>query len=85
MPAEWMQPADDRILEYLDEVSVARPTTIANDDRIVFSRQHVNRRLRILQKGRLVQQAESGVYQITEKGRGYLLGQEDLRDEPEPE
>lgn len=33
----------------------------------------------------LVERVGNGVYQITSKGRGYLAGQEDLRDVDKPD
>lgn len=77
--------AADRILEYLDKEGAASPSQIANDDRIRFGRDHTNQVLLDLRKAALVEMIGNGVYRITEKGRGYLLGQEDLRNEPEPE
>lgn len=85
MPAEWMNPADDRILEYLDSEDSAPPSIIVKNDKITYGITHITKRLGVLSKGKLVEEIGNGVYRITPKGRAYLAGQEDLRDVERPD
>lgn len=84
-PADWMQPADDRILEYLELHQAAGPKRIADDDEISIARSTAANRLRALHEGSLVKRIQRGTYTISDKGMQYLVGAIDLRDEPEPE
>jgi predicted transcriptional regulator len=69
----WMTRADDYILEFLDETEiVATPQVIAAN--IDYSRQYVNQRIRKLAANELVENTGDGLYQITERGRNYLVG-----------
>lgn len=76
LSGEWMALADDRILEYLDQEGPRSPSKIAEDERIPFSRKHVNLRLLELEKYDLVEKdvVGRGVYAITELGERYLAG-----------
>lgn len=79
-----MQPADDRILEYLDTEGTQTPKSIADEGPYDFHRKTIQRRLRVLSKATLVERIGRGVYSITAKGREYLSGDADLREEPKP-
>lgn len=85
VPAGWMKPIDDRLLEYLDEEGTATPKSIADDERISYDRQYIGVRLRTLLEAGLVEKVGRGVYRISGEGREYLKGLRDLRGEPEPE
>lgn len=80
-----MQAVDDRILEWLDSEGAQTPKSIVDEWGLDYHRETVGRRLRLLLKSGLVEKVGRGVYRITPKGRGYLAGQEDLRDVEEPE
>ena len=80
-----MQPADDRILEWLDSNVAGGPKSIADDEKIDLSRGTISRRLRILNRGELVERPQRGQYNLSDKGQQYLAGAIDLRDDPEPE
>jgi len=82
-----MVKADDRILEYLDMEEPHSPKRIADDERIQFKTKHVNVRLLKLAEAGLVQKSRlgRGVYEITDKGRGYLAGELDATELPEPD
>jgi predicted transcriptional regulator len=82
--ADWMVLADERILEFLEAEGRASPSMIADDDRIPFVRQYINRRLSKLTDSGLTQKVGRGFYQITTTGEEYLSGETDLRDLPEP-
>lgn len=84
-PADWMSAADDRLLEYLESEGAASVATIDESEYVRYHYETIGRRLRLLSKANLVEKIGQGVYRISEKGQGYLLGQEDLRDETEPE
>ena len=77
----WMTSADNRILEFLDEKDiVATPQVIAAN--IDYTRQYVNKRIRILAQNELVKKNDEPLYQITERGRQYLEGELDVDDLP---
>lgn len=84
LPAKWMKPTDDRILEYHDTEGVTTPKSMADESPYDYHRNTIQRRLSKLSKANLVNRVGRGVYQITEKGQEYLEGEIDLRDEPEP-
>jgi hypothetical protein len=64
--------ADDRVLEYLSEEGPATPSAMSEDDRMRFSRTHINQRcIKLADYGFLVNLG-NGVYQITEQGEKYL-------------
>lgn len=79
LSADWMSLADDRILEFLQEEGPYSPSRMAKDDRLGFSRSHINRRCKQLTEEGLAENLGNGVYSITDKGEGYLNGEEDLR------
>ena len=84
-PAPWMQAVDERLLEYLDTEGDGTPSSIIEDGEFDFHRKTAGRRLRLLLKIGLVDKIGRGVYRITPKGRGFLAGQEDMRDESRPD
>lgn len=84
-PAKWMQPADDRILEFLENNRAAGPKSIEENDEIDLARSTISNRLRVLHNGGLINRIQRGTYHITDKGSRYLVGAVDLRDEPEPD
>jgi hypothetical protein len=69
----------------LDEGNVASPSTFVDVSPYDYHRNTIGQRLRLLLKIGLVDKVGPGVYQITGKGREYLSGVEDLRDEPKPD
>lgn len=80
LSAEWMSLADDRILEFLREEGPRSPSRMAEDDRLRFSRSHINRRCKRLTEEGLTENLGNGVYSITQKGERYLDGEEDLKE-----
>lgn len=79
LSADWMTLADERILEYLDEEGPQTPTRLAADDRIGFSRPHINTRCQKLTRYGLAETLGNGVYRITDEGTQYLAGELDTR------
>lgn len=78
----WMTSADNRILEFLrDKEIVASPRVISVN--IDYDRQYVSKRLRILAQNDLVDNVDTGLYQITGRGQQYLAGDLD-KDDLEP-
>ena len=76
---EWMTSADNRILEFLrDKEIVASPRVISVN--IDYDRQYVSKRLRVLAQNNLVDNVDTGLYQITNLGRHYLDGKLDKDD-----
>jgi predicted transcriptional regulator len=70
-----MTSADDTILEFFEEHSIALPPTAVSYN-IDFSDTHVRNRMRKLaDEGLLIKvDDKKGYYRITEKGRKYLAG-----------
>jgi len=80
-----MQAVDDRILEWLEAGNVASQSTFVDESPYDYHRNTIGRRLRLMSKVNMVEKVGPGVYQITEKGRSYLSGDVDLREEPKPD
>lgn len=80
-----MGAVDDRLLELLDSEGPKSPGKIADHPKIRYSRPYLNERLIKLRKSELVEMVGNGVYTITPKGREYLSGDADLRDEEKPD
>jgi len=79
---EWMTSADNRILEFLrDKEITASPRVISVN--IDYDRQYVSKRLRILAQNDLVDNIDTGLYQVTDRGQLYLNGELD-KDDLEP-
>lgn len=78
---EWMTKYDDRILEYIRENQTGRPVDIERDDFIYCSASYIGQRLKELEEHSLVDVSEGPVYQLTKKGRAYLIGAYDAEGE----
>ena len=76
--ADWMNQADEKILEVLEGGLMLGPTTIAKNGDL--SRSWVSNRLSILQAYGFVEQVEEGYYQITDRGRRWLEGEVDASE-----
>lgn len=75
-----MKGADDRILEFIREEGPSTPTQMHEDGRVRFSRTYINTRCGILADKGFLLNYGNGVYQITERGEGYLDGELDAAD-----
>jgi predicted transcriptional regulator len=84
-PPNWLSQTDERILEFLDSESKGTPQEIADAIPTDSSNKYVNQRLSMLLKVGLVERVARGQYRITPKGRGFLAGEQDLRDVEKPE
>lgn len=79
----WFEAADEIILDY---VAVREPTTPAPIGEYTdLEFETVFERAAVLEAAGLLTEEEENIYSITDRGRGYLEGEVDLRDEPEPE
>ena len=76
--AKWMTLADERVLEYLNEMGNHQPSQIASE--FDFHRKYIGKRCRILEQNGFVENRGNGVYQITERGRDYLTGDFDASE-----
>lgn len=81
LPADWMTIADERIMEFLREEGPHPPSKMRKDDRLPYSRNHINKRCKLLTEHELLNNLGNGVYTITNKGESYLDGENDLRSE----
>lgn len=81
--AEWFEAADEIILEYIDEREPTTPAPLEDYTTLDFNQ--IIERAKKLDRAGLIKSLETDLYSLTEKGRNYLQGTEDLRDEPEPE
>lgn len=82
--AEWMDPADDEVLERLQDDDVFTPSQIAEE--APFRGPYAAYRCRELTDRGLVVRHATGMYDITERGEQYLAGEldpSDLEDESE--
>ena len=76
--AEWMKPADDRILETLEGQGAGTPKSLA--DELEMNNDYVGSRCRTLVAYGLVDRVSRGLYKITDDGRAYLLGNLDASE-----
>lgn len=76
--ADWMRPADDRVLEFLRSEGTNLPTNVAEE--LSLSRKYVGERCRILADYGLLENLGQGVYRITEEGEQYLDGELDAEE-----
>lgn len=77
---DWMVRADDRIMEHLREEGPDTPKSMADSDRVRFSRQYINQRCKLLVSNGLLLHLGNGVYDLTEQGEAYLDGDIDVRN-----
>ena len=68
--ADWMNPKDDEILEYLSDVIGSSPQDVAES--LDSHQKYVNERLIILYKYGLLDRPSRGLYRINENTREYL-------------
>ena len=68
--AEWMVPADDRILELIREYGNLTPSAL--DEKGGPVRQYASERCSALVEYGLLVQVHRGLYGITDQGRAYL-------------
>lgn len=73
--AEWMDPADDEILELLRDEETFMPNQIA--EQVAYRAPHVAYRCRELADHGLVTKHAMGMYDISERGERYLAGELD--------
>lgn len=72
-PDEWMTPMDDEILQLFHSTHlILSPSIIAEN--IDYSRDEINRRLRILEDHEYVSRSGRGRYQLTTFGEKYIRG-----------
>jgi len=75
-PAEWMAPADDRILELISEHGNLTPLAIEE----LGGPSHARNRCPKLAQADLLKRISRGLYGITDKGEAYLAGELDVDD-----
>lgn len=66
---------DDRILEFCNEYGPVSPTTFLEKSKLEYSRPYINNRMRMLQDAGFLLMLGNGVYDISELGQNYLLGE----------
>ena len=69
-PADWMVPADDRILELIRDEGNLTPGAIEQLGGPVAD--HASRRAKKLSSHGLLEQVHRGLYRLTDDGRAYL-------------
>lgn len=86
--ADWMRPADERILEVLADCGNMTPTAISADGKVPrapVSYSHVSGRVTRLVKYGLVDEYDDGLFRITDTGERFLAGELDVSQlEPLP-
>jgi hypothetical protein len=85
-PARWMCTLDERIIEYLDEDAFSTPRHMERVIKFNASRRRIRERCQLLTRAGLIAPVYEGdyLYEITEKGRGYLVGDIDVEHLPQP-
>lgn len=84
--AEWMVPADDKILEAMDSLGNVTPLYVSKEGKtevVDVGKNYAGQRLRELTEYGLVEELERGLYRLTEVGEQYLnseLDASELRD-----
>jgi len=73
--ADWMVPADDKILEYLEVAGEVRPATIGRN--VNITRDYAGLRVRKLSEYGLVESLDSSYYKLSSEGELYLSGEID--------
>jgi len=81
-PADWMKPADDRILEIFRERGNLTPAAVEHYGGP--SARYTSRRCKRLAKAGLLEIIVSGLYTITETGEAYLDEDLDASELPDP-
>lgn len=78
----WFSPADYEIFIFYEkhDIAITAKSLAANID---YSREYVNRRMRVLEDVGLLDN-ENGIYELTELGRRYLAGNVGRDEMPEP-
>lgn len=76
--ADWMNPVDDLILEYLEEEGQHSPKILAEN--LKKHPNYIGARCRLLRDHGLLRNLGRGLYQITEEGKQYLDGDLDAAD-----
>lgn len=75
---EWMVPADDEILEIIQEQGAATPKSIASE--VDKNNDYIGTRCRILTSYGLLKRPSRGLYMLTETGEDYLSGEVDASE-----
>jgi len=76
-----MKAPDSFILEYVAEYGPASPTDLISEDgaALPFSRGYVNQRCQELENKEFLINIGNGMYQLTDRGHGWLAGDFDAR------
>lgn len=75
----WFSPIDYEILLFFDDHDIyATPKVISAN--IDYDRQYTSKRCRRLEDAGLLRKVDSGLYELSEKGRSYLAGDLDADD-----
>lgn len=72
---EWMKPADDTILEYINDAGEVPPAVVARN--VEIHSKYAGKRCRELAEFGLLDRMDDGYYSITEAGEAYLAGELD--------
>lgn len=76
-----MSIVDERVLEYLSENDPSAPKKIKEQAGIPYTREYVGERCIALADHEFLQPLGNGVYRITDRGRAYLAGEYDARED----
>lgn len=74
-PADWMAPADDRILETIRDEGNMTPLALSREGdvpRLDISRKYAGLRCREMTGYGLLEKVDRGLYRLTDEGRAYL-------------
>lgn len=74
-PADWMKPADDRILEAVRQEGNLTPLAASEEgevERVSIGRKYAGIRMRELSNYGLLRRVDKGLYGLTDEGHAYL-------------
>jgi predicted transcriptional regulator len=69
----WMSPVDYHILEFFEQHDIqASPKVVSSN--IDYDRVYTGKRLKALKSAELLTQAENDLYELSDRGREFLVG-----------
>ena len=84
LPAHWMVPLDERIIEYLDTERLASPSMIEKEMNFDASEGRIRERCELLTNAGLIAPTYEELYEVTTWGQLYLQGEIDAAHQPRP-
>ncbi|SDN25556.1 hypothetical protein SAMN05192554_1236 [Haloarchaeobius iranensis] len=84
LPAHWMVPLDERIIEYLDAERLANPSLMEKEMNFDASENRIRERCKLLTYAGFIAPTHKDLYEVTTWGQLYLEGEIDAAHQPSP-